>query len=245
MWCVGSKIVVTGWLRSLQSYFISWFIRRKSTKRFSLPFSLRWAKFVKKWLLKKLVKILYSWASAKSSNKSSFKLVEDGRLCKWTGLLCCGVKLFLNSVFIPMSKRSLAKMNDSLLRGTRPLFSYPHWVMILTSWTLTKFLFFVYPFSLASNVLCLGECWSHHRCVSLSCSIGLDRHTSPELVPTFFIGFCPFVEQLTASVFTLFWMAVHEQYLFVWPRFCVHCLTWGQALGSLLLLHSCHLSSCG
>ena len=54
--------------------------------------------------------ITYSCIRARSTSKSSFKLVGVGKICAYTGSLCLGVSLILNSVLMPMSKWWRAKI---------------------------------------------------------------------------------------------------------------------------------------
>ena len=57
-----------------------------------------------------VVMMPYSCINASSTIRSSLRLVGVGSLCAYTGSLCFGVSLILNSVFMPISRRSRANL---------------------------------------------------------------------------------------------------------------------------------------
>ena len=56
-----------------------------------------------------VVTMPYLCIRASSTIRSSLRLIGAGRLCVYTGLSSCGVRLTLNCVFIPISSRWRAK----------------------------------------------------------------------------------------------------------------------------------------
>ena len=87
-------------------------IFRRSTRSLSLPLGFRCANMGLAYLEKgSVVMMPYLCMRASSTVRSSLRLIGTGRLWVYTGLSSFGVRLTLNCVFIPMSRRWRANMS--------------------------------------------------------------------------------------------------------------------------------------
>ena len=107
-----SDKVLTGWLLLVYNSVMRLLIFPRSTKSLRRPLGLRCAKIGLAYLENgKVVMIPYLCMSANSTVISSLRLMGVGRFWLLAGLSSFGVSFTLNSRFMPMSKRCLAKMS--------------------------------------------------------------------------------------------------------------------------------------
>ena len=101
--------------------------RRATNSLSSLPLGFRCANiglaYLEDW---RVVIMPYLCMSASSTVRSSLRFIGTGRLCVYTGLSSCGVRLTLNCVFILISSLWRAKMSwNSTMVFSRLSRSFP------------------------------------------------------------------------------------------------------------------------
>ena len=100
---------------------------RRSTNSLSLPLGFRCANIGLAYLENGSVVIMpYLCMEANSTVRSSLRMIGTVRICVYTGLSSCGVRLTLSCVFIPISSLWRAKMSwNSTIVFSRLSRSFP------------------------------------------------------------------------------------------------------------------------
>ena len=105
--------VLTGWLFSTWSYTMRMLIFLRSTRRRSFPLGVFWAKMGLGTLKRAVLSnIPYLCIKDSSMMRSSFRWIGFGIFYLYTALSCFGVNSTINSGFIPISIRCLAKKSQ-------------------------------------------------------------------------------------------------------------------------------------